>query len=70
MIVGARMKGNFDLALAAGWHAVAFDRTKTVKPLGEYLKPPLTPEQQREKDAQKVRQAFERRIKKQKKEVG
>jgi hypothetical protein len=64
------MKGNFDIALATGWHAVSFDRTKNVKPLGEYLKPALTPEQQRELDAQRVRQAFERRIKKQRKEAG
>lgn len=63
MIVGARFKGNFDLATASGWNAERFARTKNIKALGEYLKPAPTPE---EKQA-KVKALFARKFREQKK---
>lgn len=56
------MKGNFDLALATGWEAERFHRTKTIKALGEYLKPRLTPEERQATGAAKVRALFERKL--------
>ncbi len=40
-----------------------------MKPLGEYLKPALSPEQKRESGAAKVRALFERKLR-EKKEAG
>jgi hypothetical protein len=64
LIVGARVKARFDLATMIGWEARRFHHMKAPKPLAEYLKPPLTPEEKREQGAQKVRAMFQRMAKK------
>jgi hypothetical protein len=61
------MKARFDLATMIGWHGEAFARTKTVKPLSEYLKPPLAPEDRRRRGAERVREMLIRMESKQKK---
>lgn len=65
LIAGARLEGTSDLAVMIGWNGEAFARTKTIKPLAEYLKPPLSPEEKRRQGARKVRAMFERIAKKQ-----
>jgi len=47
-----------------GWHARNLHYVEKLKPLAEYLKPPLTPEEKREQGAKKVRAMFERMAKK------
>lgn len=59
------MKATADLAIMIGWNAESFARTKRIKALNEYLKPPLSPAQMREEGAQDVRRMFERMIVKQ-----
>jgi hypothetical protein len=59
------MKGNFDLALASGWEAERFARTKNIKALADYLKPPPTPEGRRQQGARDVKRMLDRMIKKQ-----
>jgi hypothetical protein len=63
--VGARLEADSEQAVAIGWHAEAFARTKRMKPLPEYLKPPPSPERQREQGARDVKRMFDRMIKKQ-----
>ncbi|TDW65349.1 hypothetical protein EDF57_103533 [Novosphingobium sp. PhB55] len=58
MIVGARMKGAAAQALATGWHAEAFARTKRLKPLDKLLEPALTPEEKRNAGTGKVLAMF------------
>src|SRR5690606_21296106 len=65
LIVGARMKGNFDLATAAGWNAARFDRTKNIKALGEYLKPALTPEEKQATGTAKLQELSARKFREQ-----
>jgi len=48
------MKGISDNATAIGWSAEAFARTKTMKPLGDYLKPEPTAVDMRAKGAADV----------------
>ena len=59
------MKARNDLATMIGWNAEAFARTKQMKPLPEYLKPALSPEQQRAEGAQGLRSMIQRMKKKQ-----
>jgi hypothetical protein len=40
VIVKARLEAAHRQALSAGWYAAAFQRQKTMKPLGELLNPP------------------------------
>lgn len=56
------MKGNFDLATAAGWNAERFTRTKTLKALNEYLKPALSAEEKQATGAAKVKALFARKM--------
>lgn len=42
--MGARFKGRFDLALATGWQAERFARTKGIKTLPEYLQEERKPD--------------------------
>jgi hypothetical protein len=63
--VGARIKGQIDLAVSVGWNAEAFARTKRMKPLAEYLKPAPTPERTRDQGARDVKLMFDRMIKRQ-----
>ncbi len=37
MIVAARVAAQMDQAMATGWQAERFARTKRMKPLGEYM---------------------------------
>jgi hypothetical protein len=43
-----------------GWNAEAFARTNKIKPLGEYLKPPQTPEQKRNAGTARLIAALDR----------
>lgn len=69
LIVGARLKSHADLATMIGWNAEAFARTKRMKPLDEYFKPPVTPEAKRDKGARDLKRMFDRRIAHQEKET-
>lgn len=57
------MKANAEQALAIGWNAEAFHRTKTIKPLEKYLQPARKPS--REQGARDVKRMFDRMIAKQ-----
>lgn len=53
------------MTLSTGWHAANFANAKRMKSLEEYLKPPLTKAQQRDKDTNAVAAMLRRRLKRQ-----
>lgn len=64
------MKAKGSLATMIGWEARRFHYLKQPKPLAEYLKPELSPEQKREKGARDMLAKFKRIAKQKKKGPG
>lgn len=64
------MKGAADLATMTGWHTEAFQRTKRMKPLADYLRPVMSPEDRRTAGAREVSRMFDALIAKQGNEDG
>lgn len=62
MIVGARMKTSFDLALSIGWQAERFARTKKMRALAHYLKPEPAPSVKRDARLARFEAAMERMV--------
>ncbi|MFN7028389.1 MAG: hypothetical protein ACK4PC_03390 [Sphingopyxis sp.] len=58
------MKAAQDSALATGWQAERFARTKSLNPLADYLTKPMTPKQRQSQGAAKVMALFKTKAKK------
>jgi hypothetical protein len=60
LIVKARFKSAGERDFSVGWYSAVLDREKRIKPLGDYLKPEMTPEQKRLKGERDVGDMFRR----------
>lgn len=59
--MGARFKARTENEVAIGWQVEKFAREgKSMKPLGDYLRPLLAPEQRRSQGSLRALQMFQR----------
>jgi hypothetical protein len=60
MIVAARFEASSQEAIAIGWYAETFARTKRLKPLAKLLEPDMPPKKKAADGASKVAAMFKR----------